>query len=408
MRNMRFTSPTIFIYSSLIFLSAAYPSTLFGSIALQHLILLLVVLHANTLFLLRKNVPFFALLSFLTVVFLIILALIAISLYTLPPRFYDEFLKISLIILGSTALAYIFDNATLLKILSGSALFFALYLLIFIITNDNPYTYGGRLEIQGYGSPNTMSLICAIYIVSILCNIWLNYPSRLEIATYTLIVVFLLWVMFNAESRGGFFSLFAAGFCFLLIALLRGKPIALIVLFALVLSCIGLISAAHFIDVAPSISRYSMITDHYDSGRLYIWKILIEQLSSSPTSYIFGYAPGSIEVYGFGKFFYSAHSLFISILYYFGTIGLFLLTAFMVVTLFRILICKHPKGSAIAFSFWGLFFFSALVDNTVLASQALIYSAMVLTLFSSLLWEAKNDARVMNATSANSPSGTSI
>lgn len=354
---------SFFYFISLIVL--VIPFEMFDGLYFSHLYIVFIASVIFICFLLFKID-----LEYSFLIFLSIFAMLLDSRYFIfgggQENIYSELFKVVLFFIGIYIFVNLINPEDYLKIATIVSFSLILYCSTYILSSANYFTYGGRFQIIDFGSSNTLALI-----LSFCCTITIyKYKNSFGYIRFFYISVFLLgmYLIFITSSRGGMFAV-----------LLSFSIIYIRNLYLFILAiCFGGIIIYLFL--GDSLYRYISFFDNYSSGRVDIWSYLLEHLAGEIVNLFFGFGSGSVGFIMFNKYIISAHSGFITFLYYYGLI--FSITFFYYfVKRFVALINDLSNENIVKLALFSSFSFSFFVDNLFLASQATVYVAFFIGYF---------------------------
>lgn len=319
--------------------------------------------------------------------------------FGVQPRFSEDALKLTLLIAVTGFVIRYLDarRATILAIVASSAI--TADCLVAFALGEQDYSYGGRLGFSDWGSPNSTSFMMA------LCLLGWGFAYRQGWGPKWLKWVFLvsalptLYVMHLMDSRGGMMVLavglvgsWALGSTAAqgMVASTRGAVI-------LVAGFLGL-GVLSTIDMG---GRYSLTSSTIDSGRFQIWQHLWAQLSESTQAQIYGFGLGAIQFKMAHLLYESAHSVFLSMLFYFGFTGLAIFVCLWLTQVVRA--CRAVDNMASIRVAWTAGMTASFcVDNVVLAAQVLLPFGLALGAVLSELHVPSNQRGSTKATAESS------
>lgn len=297
---------------------------------------------------------------FLFLFFIFIDSINYLRFQAIPNNFASESTKYGLFLLGIYSFIYLFSSKKLnsddwLVFLAVSILFYSLYA---VLTVDDAYTYGGRLQVENLGSSNTLSVITSLCAL-IFLNGFIRTKSYYKVVFITLLVLSLI-VIILTESRGGLFS-FVGGSFYLLTRNFSIRKI----FFLIVIVC----SLLYVLLLLDFFDRFFSSRESYTSGRFEIWMLLIPNLFQSISSVLFGFGSGSVDFVLFGKEYNSAHSGPLTLAYYYGFIYL-IIFSLIIFHISKNLYYSTSSNKNIKIAILIAFFISFFTDNLFLASQS--------------------------------------
>lgn len=185
-----------------------------------------------------------------------------------------------------------------------------------------------RLEVDNLGNFNaygfliSVSLILTIYLIT-------QLKKKNTKIVYFIINLIPFFVLFYTFSRGALFSFLLGLIIFLSTSNKNARLIALSTLFITVLLVIFIFQK---LDISTTLADRFFNTDgdDYDSGRMIIYGILLNNLTSSIIVFLFGFGLGAIDIRVFFESnIESAHSTYLDMFYSFGVIGLIFFLYFL-------------------------------------------------------------------------------
>ena len=293
-------------------------------------------------------------------------------------RTFQELGKILLVILGTLSLKNIphrIFESLVFWIPVGIA---GISVITYISGDGNTYDLL-RFNIPSLGSSNTSGYCFAISLLMAHFS-WgktTDNTIRLLIITVTLV---LGAALLATVSRGAVLQYIAG-----LLAFTKRKSQAFVGIAAIIATIVLL-----FPNIAEYLQRLLSLLDLQalqqegtGGGRIFIWKSLIGSLlSAGPWHFFFGFSPGSISLRlpgaGGSLVQFSAHSLYVDILYSFGIIGA-TIGAYWMLKISRKILKSSPRDPWRNLQ-WGLFvilFFGGVFDSYIVTAQLLWLSCGV-------------------------------
>lgn len=304
---------------------------------------------------------------YLLLIFIIADSLSFLTRESIPAYFGAELSKLTLLLIGTWIFSILFEQRNLQPLTSKAAIGIITYCLLYLILSADAFTYGGRFQVPNLGSSNTLAVIISFSLL-ILANDIITTQNKHNLATLIKIVFIIigLYLIVISGSRGGLFS-FSIGLVIVTFHIWKKKwPHALV--FFIILATLMTLNS-EFID------RFLTVKDGYSSGRVEVWEHLYSSLLSSPSGLLFGFGSGSVNFELFGKTYNSAHSGFLTILYYYGIFSLICFLIFITG-----LVLKKSRGSdpqkLLKLGILAAFMLTFATDNLFLASQGTIYFAV--------------------------------
>ena len=304
---------------------------------------------------------------YLLLIFIIADSLSFLTRQSIPAYFGAELSKLALLLIGTWVFSILFEQRNLQPLTSKAAMGIITYCLLYLILSADAFTYGGRFQVPNLGSSNTLAVIISFSLL-ILTNDIITTQNKYNICTLLKAGFILtgLYLIVISGSRGGLFS-FSIGLVIVTYNIWKNKwPHA--VAFFIILATLMTLNS-EFID------RFLTVKDGYSSGRVEVWEHLYSSLLNSPSGLLFGFGSGSVNFELFGKTYNSAHSGFLTILYYYGIFSLICFLVFLVG-----LVIKKSKGSdpqkLLKLGILSAFMLTFATDNLFLASQGTIYFAV--------------------------------
>ena len=195
-----------------------------------------------------------------------------------------------------------------------------------------------RFGIPMLGSPNSTAYVLSFITITALVMAKDEINHRKHIFWLFSSAVLTSAIVLS-QSRGGLIILLAG-----LITVFKFNRYTISII---ILSLISI-----FLYISPAdIQRLNVINDIASTGgtgRLEIWRQLILSLLANPGAFILGYGPGSIEVYVKDSVVISAHSSFVSLLYWYGLVGLLLSLCYIGALTWKILKFSSPLAKGFA------------------------------------------------------------
>lgn len=294
-------------------------------------------------------------------------------------RFYEESIKIILIIFGSYLLSRCCSYQTIKRYVTVMPCFFIIAVLLAYYRTDyhDLFSYGSRIRIEEFGSPNTLGLIATLNLIvahTCISNKYLKY-------TVIPLLVSLLVITF---SRSALICYFVGLYFVYGVKSLRFVIPCLLI--AVILVFVFLDTIAIYI---PFLAKYSLlerynilmdISETGGTGRFQIWTELLKFWLLHPMAWFAGFGPGSIKLSLelSGDYIVSAHSMVVSVIYYFGIIGFLLLVTYL--ARLTIKLNRFSKDCREKHAILGVLIVSGIFDATMLASQATFYMIVFLAL----------------------------
>ncbi len=300
-------------------------------------------------------------------------SVLAIMKFGMPWRFADEGSKLAMVLIGSVAVSSIFKDE-LWRFLPIAYAALAANVVYVWRTTPELYLYGDRLQLVQWGSPNTLALLIAFVLLTFLLAADLpRITTPWGMARWALIGV-LVYVDLQSTSRGGLLALIVGLVAGSLLARRnaagRGKRWG-VLLGAVIAGGAALYALSLTGFLGQLVPRFDLTAQNASSGRTLVWTSLLDQWWASDAAIAFGFGPGSVDIYLFGRFFNSAHSIVISMLYWFGIIGLIAFIALWSRTWVGALRATD-KNSSLRVALVAALTFSFTVDNSILAAQAIL------------------------------------
>lgn len=303
---------------------------------------------------------------------LIILVLLAISgLHIMACKascnaVISESIKFLLLMLGVYAISRVYTGAVYLFFQKAVPVAVAAILFGYLYGNWDYYDpIRHRFGISMLGSPNTTA-----YILSFLTIYALDLADRsrtdLSKLSYYAFVLILASAIVFSQSRGGAVLLFVG-----LAAYYRFGRKTLLYSFVLAVMFV-------LFTKPENIQRYDLLQDVLTTGgtgRLVIWSNLFDNAFNSPLCLLVGCGPGSISFYIGESYVQSAHSSFISLLYWFGTLGAILAVIYM----FMLIRCALDTGDNLKKSYSLMLLVSFFVDSYLFDANAILLNAALLS-----------------------------
>lgn len=302
-----------------------------------------------------------------------------LSLWTFgtPDRFGSEAPKVLLLILGSLAISRIFEE-DVWNLLPWAAYGLAINVLYEWWRTPEAFSYGGRLQLDDLGSPNSLSFLMALVVLVLVFSVHHPFAPWHHLTRWPLVGV-MLFLMIQTTSRGGFVSLasgIVAGVFLASSAGRLGKKVTAVAGVTL-LGVAVLYTAAAAGYLASFTNRLDLTQQGSSTGRTEIWRILLDTQISDSRGLIYGFGPGSIDVSLFGKQIESAHSMVLTMLFYFGVIGLAAF-AYFLVRAWGSALKALDQAAPLRLALLGAFSIGFVVDNAALATQALLPATIML------------------------------
>jgi hypothetical protein len=298
-------------------------------------------------------------------------------------RFSNDTIKLLIYALGVFSLARMLTSEMIVNVILWIPYALAAYCLWETISSENVFTFSGRFTLDNTGSPNTVGAMLALAVLPL----WLLYDSSRQKALSIAAGVTLLAFLMLSFSRANIIGLGVA-----VVAAVPVKRLVVMVPLVLAISVVALsmiVDLGAFIENADVLNKANLMTDIVDrrsSSRLDIWYTLMMQYAVTPTAWIFGFGPGSVEYYvpsftsylNQSKYLYSPHSNLVGSFYYFGVAGLatFLALAY---TAFRNATeaTKYRRLKIAVFAFYAA---TSALDSHILASQGMFVHMFFISL----------------------------
>lgn len=244
------------------------------------------------------------------------------------PRFSSDLTKQIIIFMITFFAGLALDAKSLYSILRFSPWFCAVFLVGVFGLSGNPFSYGGRLALEGFASSNVLGYVIVLSIAVLLA------PARRSRAELLLLAILLI-MMLMTLSRSALLATMAV--FWVRLGLLRGFA-----LFAPPAIGLGL----YFFN-NQMIQRMLVVEDVMTSGgsgRLDLWRYLIDRYLSTPEAWLFGFGPGSIHRrVNMLVAEDSAHSVILDMLYFYGIPGFVLVIATVAAAWFGL--ARTPQGA---------------------------------------------------------------
>lgn len=295
--------------------------------------------------------------------------------FGVQPRFAADSLKLALLLaVAGFVLRFLYaKRAVILGIVGLSAV--TIDCLVAFALGRYNFSYGGRLTFSDWGSPNSTSFMMAVCLLGWGC-VYRRQPKmnwvRVGLVGLTVPTLYLMHLM---DSRGGLLVLGVGLLARWLLASNSAQKVLIGTRGAVLI--LGGVAAAVIASNVDLGGRYSLNSATLDSGRFGIWQHLWLQLAESTQAQIYGFGLGSIQFKMSYLLYESAHSVFVSMLYYFGFTGLVAFSMLWFGHLLRSLRAQDPQATMRVAWTAGLTA-SFCVDNVVLATQVLLPFALVL------------------------------
>jgi len=293
-------------------------------------------------------------------------------------RFVGEAIKVGLMLLGAVALSALARHRLWAFLPWAGVASAAAMVYAYRVTPDR-FSYGGRLSLDDFGSPNTLGLLIALIILALI----LSPPGSGSLRVVRVIrwptIGVLAWFLLQTTSRGGMFAL-AAGLVFGLLLGRTGEERTSKWTAGLGLVAIGagalyvLTQAGKLGDLAD---RLNLGADNSSSGRTTIWADLLTRQFDSAPAIVFGFGPGSVDLAIMNKTVVSAHSLILTMFIYFGVIGLVGFVVMLAMT-WRQALRIRDVHAPLRIGLLAALTLSFVVDNVVLSTQGLLPVALAL------------------------------
>lgn len=226
-----------------------------------------------------------------------------------------------------------------------------------------------RFGVPSMGSPNSLAFVAAF------CLLMLHAGFRQDLSSWYRALAWAAWVvlliaLIATQSRGGLL-IYALGYLvFIQKIRFRSMVYAVLIVLAFVFLLGPLLSSV----VQTSLARFDFFHGGVmaqSTGRFDIWGILIGQLVDSPLALLVGFGPGSIEFERYGVSVNSAHSFVVTMVYWYGLLGVVLLVlGFSHLLLFR-------EGPQLQRAFALMLVVGAALDSYLLGAQLLWFNSLV-------------------------------
>lgn len=319
----------------------------------------------------------------ISIIFLLFLLISVNLFYLLDPgiNYLPEAIKIITLIIGVSVISKKISTDSLVQSFKLIPFIFLFFVSITILSGVNLFTYGGRFALQGFGSSNTLALIIALNLGLLHFS---DYNNKLHWFKWLAILSYIVLLLLT-YSRGGMFA-----YAFGLFMVYRNELKELVFygfIGALVFLLIPIIfDFSSLMNQSNIFERFNIISDISESGgsgRFFLWAILINDLISNPTNLFTGFGPGSVNVViqtsAVDIEFYSAHSIFLSTLYYYGIIGFVIFVYYLIKFYFSKI--RESKFRKLKEYIFYVFILISIVDATILAAQALFLLLIYISIF---------------------------
>ncbi|MBZ5876640.1 O-antigen ligase family protein [Chromohalobacter israelensis] len=376
--------------SLLILLSFLYPGIIVGSLQLQHLALVAIFIFAilklpSDSFCIRMRSVEMLLCASLVIIF----SLLSLFFHSPEKYFLDELGKLVIFFVGVAGLLSFYSSEEVLDFLSKGAILSTAYIVFYLLTHSHQeiYSYGGRLQVPGFGSPNALATMSAIYSICLLkrLRIYLGMSGRGGVTLACLLSLFFyLYLIVATSSRGGAFSFVLGFLIYVSVWAHERKKLSLLFFWGGFFLAALLMCLLMFGQFDGALDRY-IPSDGYGSGRLMIWERILNNLMENVIDFLIGFGPGSIDIEVSGSKIISAHSFFLSVFYYFGFLGGVSVLGVIGLSIFK-MAGRSRGGGDIRLGILFAVLFSFSVDYVLLSSQSLLTTAMA---FSLVLGESK-------------------
>lgn len=295
--------------------------------------------------------------------FFAILALSAFSAvyHGLEERFLPETVKLILLFLGTFFIGLSSSPEKLRTMLAPSPWLCVFLILAVFLVVGSPFGVDGRLQIQGFISPNVLGYL----VVMNMAIVWAK-PSW---KVWDWLVFVILGVLMLASlSRGALIAAVAVfAFHFGL-----GRS-------ALLFGAMGAALAVIFAD-NPIIQRMLIIEDAIStggSGRMQIWGAALQNWLEHPLAWLPGFGPASVHMrLSYISTAEAAHSMYIGALHYLGLLGLLYLLMLLAAGMLGVLRAPPSPERTLARDFLIIVIVNGLVDETYNGSQVTAISAV--------------------------------
>ena len=238
-----------------------------------------------------------------------------------------------------------------------------------------------RYGIPMLGSPNSTAYVLSFLTVTALVAAK-REPHYLKNLAWLLAALVLTSAIMLTQSRGGLVLLFLG-----LITLFRIDRYTVFIALSALATAILYINPEY-------IQRLNVISDIASTGgtgRTEIWRQLILGLLADPKALLLGYGPGNINVNIQGSIATSAHSGFITLIYWFGLTGIALSLAYIGALLWKILTTSNMLIKGFSVMLLASFF----IDSYLLDANILLVNAFLLAYV--LLWSGDENELLLSS-----------
>jgi len=241
-------------------------------------------------------------------------------------RFSNDTVKLLIYALGVFALSRMLTTEMIVNVIRWMPYALAAYCLTESLTSENVFTFGGRFTLDNTGSSNTVGAMLALAVLPLWLLAEKGKRKIFALAAGVILIAFLMLSFSRASMIG------------LGVAIVAAVPIKRLVFLGPLVLAVSIIALSMFVDLGGFVENADVlnkanlmqdIVDRRSSSRLDIWYTLITHYRDTPTAWLFGFGPGSVEYYvpsftsylNLSKYLYGPHSNFVGSLYYFGIVG---------------------------------------------------------------------------------------
>ena len=191
----------------------------------------------------------------------------------------------------------------------------------------NEISNHSRIEVDNLGNFNAYGFLISQSLI-ISCYLYQQIKQKYFRLAFLLLQLPVVFVLLYTFSRGALFSSIFGAIIFFSTSR-SVNQIRVLLLFSIFI--IGVIFILQQLDIAEAFKdRFLNSDDNYDSGRLIIYSILLDNLLSSGFNFFFGFGLGAINIRIFIESdIQSAHNTFLDCFYTFGFIGLLFLFRYL-------------------------------------------------------------------------------
>lgn len=360
----------------------------------------------------KKKIPYFDITAFL--IYLLTSSFISYLFFGLQPNAIPELFKIIIVFSGGLLLARTLSEKTLIQVISPYP-YVIISVLLFILSiwgNSTPAARDGRLGFYySLGAPNTVGFLLASALLILVFQSSTIFRYRVLKWVYIFFGMILLTITYSRSAIFGFFiALILTNILYKKFSIIHYK--SFLIVFAIFLSIF--MTPTHLINhllmdkpflfrlivsppqmrpspwllseensvqpTSPTDSNANTKRFYYDqrfgSGRLGLWKGLINNSIKQPVSLAIGFGPGLIQDPQLRKIDTSTDSLIFLGWHSYGIIGLFIAIVFLIQLSFRKYGDTLSTGM-LKTSFSLFLLFTLVINNSTSAQQVLLLGMFI-------------------------------